>query len=106
MIPQKKRIKGSVFRVLIKKGKIFSTKLFLFYFMDSKFPQYSFVAPLTIFKNAVERNKFRRIGYNIIRSIQVESGTGIFVYKKQAITTSLPEIKEDIIYILKKAKLL
>jgi len=90
----------------MKEGKIFSTQLFLFYFIKSKLPQYSFVAPKNIFKSATKRNKFRRIGYNTLRFIPLRPGTGVFVYKKQSVTATLAEIKENISFILKKTDLL
>jgi RNase P protein component len=70
--------------------------------MKSDTPQYAFVAPKGIFKKATERNKFRRMGYNIIRFIPIKSGLGVFIYKKQAITSTNQEIKENIVFILKK----
>ena len=82
---------------------MFSTSLFLFHFIESDNPQYSFVAPKKNFKKAVERNKFRRIGYNIIRAFPIKAGTGAFIYKKTAISSTNQEIKENILFILKKA---
>lgn len=105
MLPKKKRVIKGVFRVLMKEGKTFSTQLFLFYFIKSDSPKYAFVAPKNIFRNAVKRNRFRRIGYNILRSVPIKSGTGVFVYKKQAIVARSQEIKENIIFLLKKASL-
>jgi len=65
-------------------------------------PKYVFVCPKNTFKNAVKRNKWRRIGYNILRNIPISSGSGIFIYKKQALTATPLELKENIIFILKK----
>lgn len=105
MLPKKERVTKGIFRVLMKKGKTFSTQLFLLYFIKSELPQYSFVAPKNIFKSAVKRNKFRRIGYNILRSIPIKSGSGIFVYKKPSIIATQPEIRENILFTLKKTGL-
>lgn len=103
MLPKKKRVTKEAFQVLMKEGKSLSTQLFLFYFKENNSPQYAFVAPKKAFKNAVKRNKFRRIGYNILRSIPVKYGSGIFVYKKQAISAKTEDIKENIVFVLKKA---
>jgi ribonuclease P protein component len=102
MLPKKKRVTKKVFHSIIKEGKTFSTQLFLFYFIKTDLPHYSFVAPKGIFKSAVKRNKFRRIGYNILRSLPIKSGTGILVYKKPATTATQQEIKENIVFIFKK----
>ena len=102
MLPKKKRVTKEVFQNLMKEGKTFSTPFFLFYFKKNNSPKYAFVAPKGIFKSAVERNKWRRVGYNIVRSISVNSGAGVFMYKKQAIKAKNEDIRADIIFILKK----
>lgn len=86
----------------MKEGKTFSTQLFLFCYIKTANPQYAFVAPKNIYKNAVKRNKYKRIGYNVIRALSLKSGSGIFVYKKLSIDVSQSEIKENIIFILEK----
>ena len=106
MLSKKKRVTKRVFQTLMKDGKPFSTQLFLFFYTKSEFIQYAVVAPKNIFKNAVKRNKFRRIGYNILRSLPLKSNSGIFMYKKQAILATPQEIKENILFILKKANCL
>jgi len=102
MLPKKKRVTKGVFQILLKDGKTFSTKLFLFYFQKNDSPQYAIVAPKNIFKNAAKRNKYRRIGYNILRSVPIKSGSGIFMYKKPTITANNKEIKEEMLFILNK----
>jgi ribonuclease P protein component len=106
MLPKKKRVTKEFFQILMKEGKTFSNQLFLFYYTNSLKPLYVFVAPKNIYKTAVKRNKQRRIGYNIIRNIPLKSGSGIFMYKKQSISATQPEIKENILFILKKTGLL
>jgi len=101
MLSKKKRITKGVFQTIIKGGKTFFTPLFLFHYQKSDSPSYVFVAPKNIFKNAVKRNKFRRIGYNILRFIPLKSGSGIFVYKKKAFLATQEEIRENIVFILK-----
>jgi len=103
MLPKKKRVTKNVFQSIIKERKTLSTTLFLFHFKKNDTPQYAFVAPKNIFKKAVERNKYRRIGYNVLIKIPPINGSGIFVYKKPAYTTNQKETREDIVYILKKA---
>lgn len=103
MLPKKKRVTKDFFKLLMKEGKTISTQLFLFYLLKNESPRYAFVAPKGIFKSAVKRNKFRRIGYNILRSIPISTGAGVFMYKKQAINAKTEDIKKDIELILKKA---
>ena len=106
MLPKKKRVTKGVFQVLMKEGKTFSTQLFLLYYLKSNSLQYAVVAPKNIFKNAVKRNKFRRIGYNILRSLPLKCGTGILMFKKQAVNATTQEMKDSIIFILKKTNCL
>jgi ribonuclease P protein component len=103
MLPKKKRVTKNVFQSIIKERKTLSTTLFLFHFKKSDTPQYAFVAPKNIFKKAIERNKYRRIGYNILIKTPPINGSGIFVYKKPSYTANQKEIKEEIIFILNKA---
>ncbi len=105
MLPKKKRVTKKVFDVLMKEGKTFSTGLFLFYFKKGEIAQYAFVAPKKAFKNAVLRNKYRRIGYNILRKKLLNKGIGIFIYKKQALNAKNEEIEQNIDYLLKKMAL-
>ena len=106
MLPKKKRVTKEIFQNLINSGKTFSTSLFLFRYTESSAPQYAFVAPKGIFKKAVERNKYRRIGYNILRFIGVNHGSGVFIYKKQALIAEGEEIKENVLFILKKTDII
>lgn len=106
MLSKKRRVTKEVFQKILKNGSFFSTSFFLFYFLKSKESQYSFVAPKKIFKNVVIRNKFRRLGYNILRSLPINSGLGIFMYKKEALFANKDQIKKEICFILEKAKFL
>ena len=102
MLKKKKRVTKGEFQVLLKEGKTFNTRLFLLYFTKKDNPQYAVVAPKNIFKTATKRNKFRRIGYNILRSIPIKSGSGIFMLKKTAIYAENKDIKEDMVFLLSK----
>jgi len=106
MLPKKKRITKATFQSLMKEKRLFSNEFFLFYSKKNDFSQYAFVAPKSIFKQAVKRNKYRRIGYNVLRSVPIKHGLGIFVYKKQVILATKEQIKDSIISILKKTKFL
>lgn len=106
MLPKNKRVTKATFQSLMKERRLFSTQFFLFYHKKNELPQYSFVAPKAIFKASVKRNKYRRLGYNILRALPLKQGIGIFVYKKQAVLATQQEIKEEVFFILNKNKLL
>lgn len=90
----------------MEKGSIVSGSFFLLRYLKQPVPAYAFVAPKKIAKTAVKRNSLRRIGYNILRSYDLESCTGIFFYKKEALVASPLEIKKDIDSLLKKARII
>jgi ribonuclease P protein component len=104
MLPKKKRVTKNTFNTIMDKGGIASGSFFVFRYMKQEEPQYAFVAPKKIAKTAVKRNFLRRRGYNILRFYKPISGCGIFFYKKEGLTASLEEIKNDIGLILKKTK--
>lgn len=104
MLPKNKRLDKKSFNIIISKRRVVSSRLFLFFCADNESPRYAFVAPKNIFKKAVSRNKYRRIGYNILRKLDIKTGSGVFFYKKGSGNVSVEEIEKDIIFILKKAK--
>ncbi len=87
----------------MKKGNIISGSFFVFRYIKQEYSQYAFVVPKKIAKTAVKRNSMRRVGYNILRTINPQLNAGIFFYKKEALGVSLIEIKKDIISIFIKA---
>jgi len=106
MLPKKKRVTKDLFSSIMKTGKIISGSFFVFRYINQTNPQYAIVAPKSVSKGAVGRNSLRRKGYTAIRSFPVDSGSGIFFYKKNANTASYQEIKEDIGLLLKKARII
>ncbi|MFA7000183.1 MAG: ribonuclease P protein component [Candidatus Paceibacterota bacterium] len=103
MLSKKKRITKDIFQTILKKGNIVSSSFFLFRYIKETSPRYAFVAPKKIAKTAVKRNSLRRIGYNILRSYDLQSCAGIFFYKKEALTATNLDLKKDIDSFLKKA---
>ena len=106
MFSKKKRVTKNTFKTIMEKGSIISGSFFVLHYLKQPIPQYAFVAPKKIAKTAVKRNSLRRKGYNILHSYKIESCGGIFFYKKEALSVSNIEIKKDIDFILKKAKII
>lgn len=104
MLPKNKRLDKKTFQSIISEKRVISTRLFLFFLRDNEAPRYAFVAPKNVFKTAVKRNKYRRIGYNILRSLNIKAGSGVFFYKREVLNVEKEKIKDDIIFILKRAK--
>jgi len=107
MFPKKKRVTKKIFNEIIKKGVSFSSNFFIFKFISHKDePRYAFVVPKKISKKATIRNKIKRRGYNIIKPLPIKNSSGIFFYKKRGLKASYEELKNEIIFILKKAKII
>lgn len=106
MFPKKKRVTKNTFQTIIKKGGIASGSFFILHYLKKDTPEYAFVVPKKIAKTAVKRNSLRRKGYNILRLYNLKHFAGIFFYKKEALNASFAEIKEDIDFLLKKAKII
>lgn len=88
----------------MKEGKVLNSSFFVFRYIKQNTPQYAFVAPKSIAKMATKRNKLRRRGYNIIRSLPIKSVAGIFFYKKQGVEAKIEEVKKDILFLLNNIK--
>jgi len=115
MLVKNNRVTKTVFQNIMKEGLFLSGSLFTFRYIYQKSLNCAFVAPKSVSKKAVTRNKLRRQGYSALRSSLSTSPTGvkttgmkniacIFFYKKQAKNASFQEIKNDIENILKKIK--
>ena len=106
MLPKKKRVTKNTFQTIMEKGSIISGSFFLLRYIKQDIPQYAFVAPKKIAKTAVKRNSLRRKGYNILRTYKLGINSGIFFFKKEALTASSVELKQDIDFLLKKARIM
>jgi ribonuclease P protein component len=106
MLPKKKRVTKKDFDVLIKNGKVFSSPLFLFYFIKTEEPKFGVVAPKKTFKKAFKRNKYRRIVFNVLKDLKLKGGSALFVYKNQLILPEKDQIKKEVIFLLSKNSLI
>ena len=104
MLPKNKRVTKELFQKIMKIGGTLASPLFVFRYMESDKPQYAFVAPKTVAKRAVDRNKLRRTGYNALNTYTLKNISGIFFYKKAGKLASKGEIKGDIGVLLKKLR--
>ncbi len=105
MFLKKKRVTKELFQAIMKQGRTLSGSLFSFRYIKQKEPQYAFVVPKSVEKQAVSRNKLRRVGYNALKTHNPESCAGIFFFKKEAKKANFNEIKLDLKAILEKAQI-
>lgn len=102
MLSKRKRLDKTLFNETMKKGVIIHGQFFVFRYLRQKTQKYAFIVPKNLAKSAVLRNKLRRKGYNILKTIDLPLGVGIFFYKKIAIPHKNLDFKGDILNVLKK----
>lgn len=100
MLSKKKRTTKENFQEVIDKGKILHGSFFYFKYIKNKKPKFSFVLPKSISKKAILRNKYRRLGYNILLKTKLKPVWGIFFYKKDSLKVKKEEIEKDLLNIL------
>ncbi len=71
--------------------------------------KFSFVTSKKVSNKAVKRNLLKRRGYSIVKSISKNINNGficIFFFKKSSTLLSYTELEKEILFLLKKAKVL
>lgn len=114
MIKSKHKIKRTVFEDVFKSGALFHSDHMLFRCkkdINIKDIGVSFVVPKKVQKSAVRRSMFKRKGYSVIEQVIEDVKTpflGIFIIKKpfESNNVSYKELEEEIIFLLKKARIL
>ena len=94
--------------VFTKTASVFSKHLTLRYSRDGieNNSRFSVVVSKKVVKEAIERNKIKRQIYGILQKytkIIQKPYIGIFLVKKACNLLSLPELKEEILFLLKKS---
>lgn len=106
MLPKTKRVTKELFQDIMKNGKMLSGPLFVLRYKPTKYPKIAFIAPKSVAKQAILRNKLRRKGYNAIsQNPKIPSIIGLFFYKKEAKSSSFKDIKDGVNTMLSKISL-
>ena len=112
MFPKKNRINKRLFDDIIKNGSSIHGSFFVFKFLKNpKIKDFdpnknfyiSCVAPKSMVKSAVLRNKFKRKAYCAIKPLKIKGFAGIFIYKKGGLLIKTPDLTNDIYKIFTKA---
>jgi len=111
MLSKKNRVNKELFPKLIKKAKNFSSdnvyaKITCGF---SKNKTFAFIVSLKVSKSAVERNKIKRRARAITASLLKDIVDGVCVavfFKPTIISKKYAEIKEEMINLYKKAKII
>jgi len=118
MLSKKNRISRALFSLIFVNGQIYhSSSVYIQVAqlrsnIKKSIPEkskFAFVISKKAVKKAVSRNKLRRIGYSIIQKnlTNIKNGYLVsFFFKKNIISLSKIEIENEIIFLLKKTKLL
>jgi ribonuclease P protein component len=100
MLPQKNRVDQKTAKKIFARGKSLGSKSFILKFFKEprqSFPRLSFVAPKSIARTAVKRNRAKRIGYNILREHLKDfpkEVNGLFILKDLKSDSLEEEIKK------------
>ena len=87
MLPRKNRVGTKSIDEIFRRGKILSSPNLTFKFINTptQDKKISFIAPKSVAKLAVKRNKLRRLGYSVLKKYinNFPVGlTGVFIFKK------------------------
>ena len=107
MFLNNKKVTKKLFDQIMREGVCFYGTFFTFRVIINKNnPKYAIVAPKSVAKTAVDRNKLKRVGYSALRGFGIKNSQGILFYKKNNLKIPFVEIKKDINFLLNKAKLI
>jgi ribonuclease P protein component len=87
MLPKKNRVGTKAVEKIFKTGKSFHSPLFTFKFFNNiqNEKKISFIVSKNIVKDAVKRNRLRRLGYSVLQNFLTDFPAGIvgvFVFKQ------------------------
>jgi len=109
MLPKTQRITKALFDEIYKKGRICHSAFFTLRVLDThttRLSRFSVVVGKKVERGAVGRNRLRRRGYAILRTLPTKDGMlGIVMPKKEVIELTFGEYKEALMEVLKKANL-
>lgn len=103
MLPKNRRIPRKDFTYILQRGKRFHSPHFTLYIAHSEpqsLSQFSFSISKKIYKGAVDRNVYRRRGYNIISKKITEIPNGyffLFTYKKGLYPVTFLELEKEVL---------
>ncbi len=106
MLPKANRVDKKAVEDVFRGGKFINSTLLTFKFFRQQTPtppRVSFVAPKSVAKKAVDRNKLRRLGYRALEKSfsRIPAGVvGVFLFKK--LSNTLLDIENDIEKIIDK----
>ena len=114
MLSKKNKIKRKEFPVVLKfKKNVFFNSKYAFLLIQKQYEKkpskFSFVVSGKVSKKAVIRNRLKRRGYYVIRKILPDIKKGyiaVFFLKKEIIGIPYVEFEKQILFLLKKSKLL
>ena len=111
MLNKKKRVNKSLFGATLKKGSgYFSSNISLKTTKNSDSrPKFAVSVPKKELKSAVKRNLLKRRVFSILRIFEPKISIGcnnVFFLKKGALDLSYQQLQDEIVFLLKKAKLI
>ena len=111
MLNKKKKVNTSIFKTIIKEGtSYFSQNISLRIVKKTSIGRkFGVSVSKKELKTAVKRNLLKRRVLSILQKIEPKTNTGfncVFFLKKGALELPYPKLQDEIIFLLKKAKIL
>jgi ribonuclease P protein component len=115
MFPKKNRASKKDIDEIFKDGSFFNSANLTFKYIaknDNFEPRISFIAPKTVSKKAVIRNRLRRLGYNTLKKYKNQFPVGligVFIFSKNSLVffeklkaDSVLKLENELVSILSK----
>ncbi len=99
MLPKSKRLTTEEFKEVFENGKKIYSPLFMYSYVIKESFKLSVVASKKNFKKAVQRNKYKRKIFNIVRSFDKDTLPNAWIictFKKEAIDKDNTLLEKDI----------
>jgi len=110
MLNKNRRITKELFGILVKEGKnIHSDNVYLRFCKTEEVSKFSFVVSSKVFKNATDRNLFKRRGRHIVKKQDSNLKEGYlcaFFAKNSNTNRSFVDLEKEFVFLLTKSDIL
>lgn len=111
MLNKKKRVNKSLFKSTLKNGVGYFSQNISLRIVRSGVEGLKFGVSISKkeLKTAVKRNLLKRRVLSVLRKIEIDKNSGficLFFLKKGALDLPYPQLKEEIVFLLKKARVI
>lgn len=108
MLPKSKRLSRKEFSLLVKNAPCFQNNLFLLRFLnkDLKDSKISFSVSKKVSKNAVVRNRLRRLGYRAAKNFIDKIKNNLIALSFKEVAKDFDQVSAELKDVLSKSKII